>query len=312
MQSEASTPVLRIGTRGSPLALAQAHETRARLAVAHGLDEASMEIVVIKTSGDRIQDRSLSEAGGKGLFTKELEEALFSGAIDIAVHSSKDVPTFLPEGLTLIAFLPREDVRDAFLSPVAGSIRDLPQGALLGTSSLRRRAMALRVRPDLVVVEFRGNVQTRLAKLEDGVAHGTLLALAGLRRLGRAELSTSILDLDAFLPAVGQGAVAVEGRADDVRVRELLAAINDPATETALVAERAFLTRLDGSCRTPIGGLATLSGDALLFRGIVLSPDGRQSEATRMTAPLADAARIGTTAADELIGRGGKTFFATG
>ncbi|WP_336801138.1 hydroxymethylbilane synthase [Kaistia sp. MMO-174] len=312
MQSEASTPVLRIGTRGSPLALAQAHETRARLAVAHGLDEASMEIVVIKTSGDRIQDRSLSEAGGKGLFTKELEEALFSGAIDIAVHSSKDVPTFLPEGLTLIAFLPREDVRDAFLSPVAGSIRDLPQGALLGTSSLRRRAMALRVRPDLVVVEFRGNVQTRLAKLENGVAHGTLLALAGLRRLGRAELATSILDLDDFLPAVGQGAVAVEGRADDVRVRELLAAINDPATETALVAERAFLTRLDGSCRTPIGGLATLSGDALLFRGIVLSPDGRQSEATRMTAPLADAARIGTTAADELIGRGGKTFFATG
>lgn len=312
MQSEATIPVLRIGTRGSPLALAQAHETRARLAVAHGLDEASMEIVVIKTSGDRIQDRSLSEAGGKGLFTKELEEALFSDAIDIAVHSSKDVPTFLPDGLTLIAFLPREDVRDAFLSPVASSIRDLPQGAILGTSSLRRRAMALRVRPDLVVVEFRGNVQTRLAKLESGVAHGTLLALAGLRRLGRADLATSILELDDFLPAVGQGAVAVEGRADDVRVRELLSAINDPATETALAAERAFLTRLDGSCRTPIGGLAILSGSELLFRGIVLSPDGRQSEAIQMAAPIADAARIGTAAADELIGRGGKTFFTTG
>ena len=313
MQSEASIPVLRIGTRGSPLALAQAHETRARLAAAHGLDETSMDIVVIKTSGDRIQDRSLSEAGGKGLFTKELEEALLGGAIDIAVHSSKDVPTFLPDGLMLTAFLPREDVRDAFLSPTtAGSLRDLPQGALLGTSSLRRRAMALRVRPDLVVVEFRGNVQTRLAKLEAGVAHGTLLALAGLRRLGRAELATSILDLEDFLPAVGQGAVAVEGRADDIRVRELLAAVNDPATEIALSAERAFLTRLDGSCRTPIGGLATLSGNELLFRGIVLSPDGRQSEATTMTAPFADAERIGTEAADELIGRGGKTFFTTG
>ena len=312
MQSEATIPVLRIGTRGSPLALAQAHETRARLAVAHGLDEASMEIVVIKTSGDRIQDRSLSEAGGKGLFTKELEEALFAGTIDIAVHSSKDVPTFLPEGLTLIAYLPREDVRDAFLSPVAASVRDLPEGAVLGTSSLRRRAMALRLRPDLVVVEFRGNVQTRLSKLENGVAHGTLLALAGLRRLGRADLATSIIELEDFLPAVGQGAVAVEGREGDVRVRELLAAINDSATEIALHAERAFLTRLDGSCRTPIGGLATLSGDDLLFRGIVLSPDGRQSEETRMTAPLADAERIGTEAADELIGRGGKTFFMTG
>ncbi|HEV7283580.1 MAG TPA: hydroxymethylbilane synthase [Kaistia sp.] len=312
MQSEASTPLLRIGTRGSPLALAQAHETRARLAIAHGLDEASMEIVVIKTSGDRIQDRSLSEAGGKGLFTKELEEALFAGTIDIAVHSSKDVPTFLPEGLTLIAYLPREDVRDAFLSPVAASVRDLPEGAVLGTSSLRRRAMALRLRPDLVVVEFRGNVQTRLSKLENGVAHGTLLALAGLRRRGRADLAPSIIELDDFLPAVGQGAVAVEGREGDLRVRELLAAINDPATEIALHAERAFLTRLDGSCRTPIGGLATLSGDDLLFRGIVLSPDGRQSEETRMTAPLADAERIGTAAADELIGRGGKTFFMTG
>ena len=312
MQSAASLPPLRIGTRGSPLALAQARETRARLAAAHGLDEDAMEIVVIKTSGDRIQDRSLSEAGGKGLFTKELEEALIDGRIDIAVHSSKDVPTFLPDGLELIAYLPREDVRDVFLSPVAASLRDLPEGALLGTSSLRRRAMALRVRPDLIVVEFRGNVQTRLAKLEGGVAHGTLLALAGLRRLGRADLATAIIELDDFLPAVGQGAVAVEGRSGDVRVRELLAAINDPATEIALRAERAFLTRLDGSCRTPIGGLATLDGDALLFRGIVLSPDGRQSEETRMTAPVADAARLGTAAADELIGRGGKTFFTTG
>ncbi|BCP55695.1 porphobilinogen deaminase [Kaistia sp. 32K] len=311
MQSTASIPLLRIGTRGSPLALAQAQETRARLAIAHGVDEATMEIVAIKTSGDRIQDRSLSEAGGKGLFTKELEEALFRGEIDIAVHSSKDVPTFLPDGLTLIAFLPREDVRDVFLSPVASSIRDLPQGALLGTSSLRRRAMALRLRPDLVVVEFRGNVQTRLAKLESGVAHGTLLALAGLRRVGLADHATAILELDDFLPAVGQGAVAVEGRADDLRVRELLAKINDPATEIALRAERAFLTRLDGSCRTPIGGLATLEGDELLFRGIVLSPDGRQAEETRMTAPVADAETLGTAAADELIGRGGKTFFAS-
>jgi hydroxymethylbilane synthase len=312
VQSAGLPSLLRIGTRGSPLALAQAHETRARLLAAHGGDPDSIEIHVIKTSGDRIQDRPLSEAGGKGLFTKEIEEALLTGAIDLAVHSSKDMPTVLPEGLTLAAFLPREDVRDAFLSPVAATLRELPQKAVLGTSSLRRRAMALRLRPDLTVVDFRGNVETRMRKLADGIAHATLLALAGLHRLDLTEHARSSLDLDDFLPAVGQGAVALETRETDDRIRSLLAPLDHAATSTALRAERAFLTRLDGSCRTPIGGLAVLEGDTLIFRGIVLSPDGTRFAETRLDGPATDAERIGTEAADELIGRGGTTFFTSG
>lgn len=312
MQSAVPLPLLRIGTRGSPLALAQAHETRDRLAALHGMAVTEIDVQVIRTSGDRIQDRPLSEVGGKGLFTKEIEEALLSGAIDLAVHSSKDMPTVLPDGLVLSAFLPREDVRDAFLSPTAASLSDLPIGAVLGTSSLRRRAMALRLRPDLATVEFRGNVQTRLRKLDEGVAHATLLAMAGLNRLGLAAHATSILDTDDFLPAVGQGAVAIETRADDIRIRDLIARIDHADTATALAAERAFLTRLDGSCRTPIGGLATLEDGALLFRGMVLSPDGQRCEATRLYGPPADAERIGTEAADELIRRGGNTFFREG
>ncbi len=309
MQSALSAPVLRIGTRGSPLALAQAHETRARIAAAFSLDPDTIAIEVIRTSGDRIQDRSLSEAGGKGLFTKEIEEALIAGRIDLAVHSSKDVPTILPDGLELSAFLPREDVRDAFLSPVAGSLRDLPEGAVLGTSSLRRRAMALRLRPDLKPVEFRGNVQTRLTKLADGVAHATLLALAGLKRLGLAEHATAIIEPDEFLPAVGQGAVAIETRTGDSRTLGYIAGIDHAPTKIALQAERAFLARLDGSCRTPIGGLATIEAGALTFRGMVLSPDGRRSEEVSLQGPAEDAELIGFEAAGELIGRGGNAFF---
>lgn len=309
MQSDAPRPFLRIGTRGSPLALAQAHEARHRLAALHGIAESAVEIVVIRTSGDRIQDRPLTEVGGKGLFTKEIEEALLDGRIDLAVHSSKDLPTWLPDGLALGAFLPREDVRDAFLSPAAASLRELPPKAVLGTSSLRRRAMALRLRPDLVAVDFRGNVETRLRKLADGVAHATLLALAGLKRLGLADRAASLLDVDDFLPAAGQGAVAVEIRSGDDRVRDLLRGLDHGETAVALAAERAFLARLDGSCRTPIGALATLAGGAVTFRGMVLSPDGRQWAAARREGAAADAARIGTEAADELIGRGGAAFF---
>ncbi len=309
MQSASNAPVLRIGTRGSPLALAQAHETRARIAQFYGLDPEDIAIEVIRTSGDRIQDRPLSEAGGKGLFTKEIEDALIAGRIDLAVHSSKDMPTLLPKGLELSGFLPREDVRDAFLSPVAGSLRELPEGAVLGTSSLRRRAMALRLRPDLKPVEFRGNVETRLRKLDDGVAHATLLALAGLKRLGLTDHVTAIIEPDDFLPAVGQGAVAIETRIGDERTRGLVARINHEPTEIALRAERAFLTRLDGSCRTPIGGLATLEAGVLTFRGMVLAPDGSRSEEVRLQGPTADAAKLGFEAAGELIGRGGTTFF---
>ncbi len=309
MQSAPNAPVLRIGTRGSPLALAQAHETRARIATFYGLDPQEIAIEVIRTSGDRIQDRPLSEVGGKGLFTKEIEDALIAGRIDLAVHSSKDMPTLLPEGLELSGFLPREDVRDAFLSPVAGTLRDLPEGAVLGTSSLRRRAMALRLRPDLKPVEFRGNVETRLRKLDEGVAHATLLALAGLKRLGLTDHVTAIIEPDDFLPAVGQGAVAIETRIGDERTRGIVARINHEPTEIALKAERAFLTRLDGSCRTPIGGLATLEAGVLTFRGMVLAPDGRRSEEVRLQGPTADAARLGFEAAGELIGRGGTAFF---
>ncbi len=309
MQSAPPAPVLRIGTRGSPLALAQAHETRARVAAAFSLDPGAIAIEVIRTSGDRIQDRPLSEAGGKGLFTKEIEEALIAGRIDLAVHSSKDVPTILPDGLELSGFLPREDVRDAFLSPVATSLMDLPEGAVLGTSSLRRRAMALRLRPDLNPVEFRGNVQTRLTKLADGVAHATLLALAGLKRLGLADHATAIIEPDDFLPAVGQGAVAIETRTGDARTLAYIAGIDHAPTKIALRAERAFLARLDGSCRTPIGGLATIADGTLTFRGMVLSPDGRRSEQVSLGGPADDAELIGFEAAGELIGRGGNAFF---
>jgi hydroxymethylbilane synthase len=310
LQTKHSASPLRIGTRGSALALAQAHETRDRLMRAHGLPEEAFEIVVIKTSGDRIQDRPLSEVGGKGLFTKEIEAAMLEGGIDIAVHSSKDMPTVLPEGLELVAFLPREDVRDAFISHKAARLQDLPQGAVVGSSSLRRQAMIKRLRPDIDVVMYRGNVQTRLQKLADGVVDATLLAHAGLKRLGLGEVVTSVIGTDEFLPAVGQGAICIEARADDTRTRDLLAAIHDRDTETCLVAERAFLKVLDGSCRTPIGGLARLVEGELRFAGLILTPDGRtRHETTRDGAP-GDAEALGTDAGAELKRRGGPGFFS--
>ncbi|TAK46962.1 MAG: hydroxymethylbilane synthase [Xanthobacteraceae bacterium] len=300
---------MRIGTRGSPLALAQAHEVRDRLAHAHGLDPARIEIRIIKTSGDAILDRPLAQAGGKGLFTKEIEQALIAGDIDLAVHSAKDVPTFLPDQLWLSSWLPREDVRDAFISPKAPTLAQLPAGSVVGTASLRRQAMVLRLRPDLKVASFRGNVQTRLRKLAEGEADATLLALAGLRRLGLENVVTSIFSTEEFLPAVGQGAIAIESRRDDDRVSALVAAIGDPDTETALAAERGFLALLDGSCRTPIGGLCTVEGERIRFRGLIVSPDGREAyEATRQ-GTRGDAASLGADAAHELRARAGEKFF---
>src|SRR5499427_2510313 len=256
-------PFLRIGTRGSPLALWQAREVRAHLASAHGVEPDAIAIETIRTTGDIIQDRPLSEAGGKGLFTKEIEQALIDGAIDLAVHSSKDMPTVLPTGLELIACLPREDVRDAFISHKAASLADLPHGAVVGTASLRRQAMVRRLRPDVSVVTFRGNVDTRLKKLEAGVVDATLLAFAGLKRLGREAAATAVLDLETFLPAVGQGAVGIEARSADARTCDLLAKINHTETMAAVQTERAFLAVLDGSCRTPIAGHARILGGSV-------------------------------------------------
>ena len=299
---------LRIGTRGSALALAQAHETRARLMQAHALPEEAFEIVVIKTSGDQIQDRPLSEVGGKGLFTKEIEEALHDGRIDLAVHSSKDMPTVLPDGLILSAFLPREDVRDAFISPKAKRLQDLPQGAVVGSSSLRRQAMIKRLRPDIDVVMYRGNVQTRLRKLEEGVVDATLLAYAGLKRLGLSSVVTSVLEPEEFLPAVGQGAICIESRENDGETLKLLAAIHDPETQVRLDAERAFLAVLDGSCRTPIGGLALLEGERIRFRGTVLKPDGSEVHNVERQGSVADAAMIGQEAGEALKAMAGPGF----
>ena len=277
---------------------------------AHGLAEDAFEIVVIKTSGDRIQDRPLSEVGGKGLFTKEIEEALLDGRIDLAVHSSKDMPTVLPDGLALTAFLPREDVRDAFLSPKAKTLTDLPQGAVVGSSSLRRQAMIKRLRPDIDVVMYRGNLQTRLRKLAEGAVDATLLAAAGLRRLGLENEITSLLSEDEFLPAVGQGAICIESREGDQDTLNKLAAIHDQETQTRLDAERAFLAVLDGSCRTPIGGLATLDGETLHFRGIVLKPDGSETHQEEATGPASDAVTIGRTVGENLKTRMGPGFLA--
>ena len=305
-----TTSPIRIGTRGSKLALAQAYETRARLMEAHQLAEADFDIVVIKTTGDMILDRPLSEAGGKGLFTKEIEEALLDGRIDLAVHSSKDMPTVLPEGLELSTFLPREDVRDAFISKKYQTLSEMPAGAVVGTSSLRRQAMVKKVRPDLDVVMYRGNVQTRLEKLEKGVADATLLACAGLRRLGQAEIITSAIDVDDFLPAVGQGAIGIETRIGDARILGLLAPIHHAATERSLACERAFLGALDGSCRTPIAGLAQVDGERLHFSGLVLMPDGSSFFEIEDEGPVGDAEAVGLRAAERLREKAGVDFFA--
>jgi hydroxymethylbilane synthase len=308
-QSPAANSILRIGSRSSPLALVQAREVQSRLAAACGLDADRIEIKVIRTTGDVIQDRPLSEAGGKGLFTKEIEEQLLAGAIDLAVHSSKDMTTVLPAGLVLSAFLPREDARDAFISRKAKSLRDLPAGAVLGTASLRRQALAKRLRPDLAVVPLRGNVETRLRKIEAGEADATLLAVAGLKRLGLLSAATALLDIDEFLPAVGQGAIGIETRADDAATRALVAKIDDPDTATALVAERTFLAVLDGSCRTPIGGHARVSGGTVRFHGIIVKPDGSEAFEVLREGGRAQAAELGADAGRELKARAGSDFF---
>jgi hydroxymethylbilane synthase len=276
---------------------------------AHGLPEAAFEVVPIKTTGDRVLDRPLSEIGGKGLFTKEIEDALYDGRIDLAVHSMKDMPTVLPEGLVLTCYLPREDERDAFVSPRHESIAALPEGAVVGSSSLRRRAQLLHRRPDLKLVEFRGNVQTRLKKLEDGVAEATFLAVAGLRRLEMPDVARSPVAPEDMLPAVAQGAIGIEQREGDETVSGLLAALNCATTTTRLAAERAFLAGLDGSCRTPIGGLALLEGDRLHLRGEIIRPDGSERHATEREGPASDAAAMGADAAAELRARGGPDFF---
>jgi hydroxymethylbilane synthase len=311
-QSASSAHLLRIGTRGSPLAMAQAHTVRDRLAAAHGCAADDIPIHVIKTTGDRIIDRPLSEAGGKGLFTKEIEEALLANDIDIAVHSSKDMPTQLPDGLAMAAYLAREDVRDVLISRKAATIAALPEGAVVGSASLRRQALVKRLRPDLRVVLFRGNVQTRLRKLDEGEVDATLLALAGLKRLGLEHEATAILPLDGFPPAIGQGAIGVEARDNDVRTRELLAPIAHRETKIALDAERAFLAALDGSCRTPIAGLATVDGGRVHFRGMILRPDGSQVFETTRQGVVAEAGLLGADAGRELKARGGPDFFTGG
>jgi hydroxymethylbilane synthase len=303
------TATLRIGTRGSPLALAQARETRDRLVVAHRLPEEAFAIKVISTSGDRIQDRPLSEAGGKGLFTKEIEEALLAGSIDIAVHSSKDMPTQLPEGLRLSAFLPREDARDGFIGRAAVSIESLPHGATIGSSSLRRQALIRRMRPDISVVTFRGNVQTRLRKLEEGVVDGTILANAGLKRLGMADVITDLMPLDKFPPAPGQGAICIESRVGDTRVEQMLLPIDDRETHLALLCERAFLAALDGSCRTPIAGYATVEDDTMHFTGLILSPDGRTAFDVAMDGNVSGPESLGRQAGEIVRDKAGTRFF---
>jgi hydroxymethylbilane synthase len=306
-------PLLRLGTRGSKLALVQAGLVRDALAAAVPALAApdAIAIVPIKTTGDAIQDRPLSEAGGKGLFVKEIEEALLARRIDAAVHSMKDMPTAQPAGLLISAFLPREDARDVLIAGDVQSIADLKRGAIVGTSALRRRAQLLHRRPDLVIADLRGNVETRLAKRAAGVVEATLLALAGLKRLGMAHVGTPVPESE-MLPAVGQGAVCIECRRDDARTRAWLAAIDHAPTATCVAAEHAMLAVLDGSCRTPIAGHAILAADgSLLLRGLIIKPDGSQAIATQRSGAAADAEAMGRDAGHELKRRGGPGFLST-
>jgi hydroxymethylbilane synthase len=300
---------LKIGTRGSPLALAQAYETRARLTEAFDLPSEAFEIVVIKTTGDKIIDRPLKELGGKGLFTREIEDDLLTGRIDIAVHSMKDMPTIQPDGLILDTYLPREDVRDAFISPQDSGLSDLEAGALVGTSSLRRAAQLRYRRPDLTVVEFRGNVQTRLKKLDDGVAKATFLAMAGLNRLEMAHVPYTAISTRDMLPAVAQGAIGIERRVDDTQTADLLGAIHDTPTGQRLSAERAFLASLDGSCETPIAGLAEFEDGQLRLRGQVLRPDGTDMIADDITCDIADGAEAGQKMGQDMRAHAPNGFF---
>ena len=304
---------IKIGTRGSPLALAQAEAVKAQLVAAHAnLSADHIEITVIKTTGDRILDRHLMAAGGKGLFTKEIEEALIAGEIDCAVHSSKDMPTRLPPGLCLSVFLPREDPRDAFISPKFSHFEDLPRGAVLGTASLRRRAQALRSRPDLKVVTFRGNVQSRLRKLSEGEADATFLACAGLNRLGMASAATESLPLDRFLPAPAQGAVTVEIREEDEAMDAYLQPLHCNQTALEVTAERAFLAALDGSCRTPIAAHATAQGGELIMHAQLYSLDGEHlfEQQGSCAQTLEAAAQMGETFGGLIKDEAGEAFFA--
>ena len=317
MVKQLPTPAapLKIGTRGSPLALAQAYETRARLAEAFDLPHEAFEIVVIKTTGDDAaliaKDKPLKELGGKGLFTKEIEEQLLDGSIDIAVHSMKDMPTLQPRGLLLETYLPREDVRDAFVCLKYKSLADVPEGAVMGSSSLRRRAQLAVKRPDLMLAEFRGNVQTRLKKLEEGVADATFLAMAGLTRLGMiGQVPATPVEVTDMLPAVAQGAIGIERRGDDSRVADMLAAIHHEETGQRLAAERAFLGALDGSCETPIGGLATIDGDTLTLRGEILRVDGSEVLSDEQTCSVADGAKLGVEMARKLRSQADDDFFS--
>lgn len=310
--SQSSTPArpLRIGSRGSPLALVQARQVQQALATACGVAPEAIEIKVIRTSGDQIRDRPLADAGGKGLFTKEIEEALLSGAIDVAVHSSKDIPAILPAGLTLAGFLPREDPRDALVSGKAKTLGELPHNVLVGTSSPRRQALLKRARPDLRIAPLRGNVETRLRKIDAGAMDAAILAVAGLKRLGLFSAMTTALEIDEFLPAVGQGAIAVETRAADAAARRLAAAIDDADTHIALAAERAFLAALGGSCRTPIAGHARVHGETVTFRGLLAKPDGSDALEVSRKGSRTDAAALGADAGYDIKSRAGAEFFA--
>lgn len=302
---------IRLGTRGSPLALAQAREVKQRLEAAHGLGPDRIEIIAISTTGDRIKDKSLAEIGGKGLFTKEIEEALLSGAIDLAVHSMKDMPAQIPAGLMFPAVLPREDARDAFISVRHAKFSELPQGATLGSSSVRRTAQALRLRPDLKSVGFRGNVETRLRKLNEGIADATFLACAGLNRLGLAAHITEIMSEDIMLPAVTQGIIVIETADSNHTARDLVMAINDPITMAAATCERAFLAGLDGSCQTPIAGHAKVTGGTISFRGQALTLDGKHVFEHAISGALSDAAAMGREAAAQVKQRGGNKLLLT-
>lgn len=307
--TEGTRAKMRIGTRGSPLALAQAHETRDLLVAAHDdLLTDDVEIVVISTKGDRVQDRALSEIGGKGLFTEEIEAGLSDGSLDIAVHSMKDMPTELPDGLIIPCLLPREDVRDVFISNKASRLQDLPQGAVIGSASLRRQAQIKNQRPDLEVVTFRGNVQSRLRKLEEGIVDATLLAQAGLNRLDMAHVATETLSIEQMLPAVAQGAIGIECREGDKRVLDYLAPLACADTMACVTAERAVLAALDGSCRTPIAALATLNDGTISLRALVLRPDGSEALETTREGPVSDALALGEDAGAELKQRAGPDF----
>jgi len=302
--------LLKIGTRGSPLALVQAHMVQAELARAHKIDIDDIEIVQIVTSGDKIQDKSLALSGGKGLFTKEIEEALIDARVDLAVHSMKDVPTLSQPELMISCVLPREDVRDAFISDTASSLEDLPKGAVVGTASLRRQAQVKHLRPDLETVSFRGNVDTRLRKLKEGVVDATLLASAGLNRLGKSEEVRAFLSTDIFLPAVAQGAIGLEVRKSDEKTQKLLSPLNHPETEICISAERAFLRVMDGSCRTPIAAHAVIEGGLLFIKGQILMPDGSLSFEHSASGDSTDAVQIGESLGRDLREKAGPGFMA--